>query len=373
MRVCIVSDAYYPYPSGVGEHAHNLAKSLRRQGHSVTILTLHYPHEQPEEGVERVGRVLFIPMNGTVVTVPFLNPSLVRGFFMRNAFDVVHLHGPFFPGLSHWALKYSPSPCVATFHTTGFSKVTIGSRLYERIFPFYKRLKGRIGVSPVAVDFIKPYIPGDYLIVPNGVDTSRFSPTVSEHKDISCIEGKKLLFLGRLDVRKGLGHLLEVFSLLRKELDVHLIVAGTGPEKPTYKKYIKENRLEESVHFLGFVPHEDLPSVYRSCDAYCSPALGGETFGIVLIEAMASGTPVVASHIDGYKQVIKDGYNGLLFDPHSHDDMKEKIKAILTNNVLRDNLVKNGLVSVKQYDWSTVTDRIVEIYLNAIRERTEDR
>ena len=366
MRICVVSDAYYPYPSGVTEHAYNLTKSLREKNHSVTILTLHYPKEQKEKGVERIGRVVFIPMNGTVATVPFLNPSLVRAFFMRNSFDIVHLHGPFFPDISHWALKYSPAPCVATFHTTGFSKVTIGSGFYQKIFPFYKKLKARIGVSPVAVDFIKPYIPGEYLIVPNGVDVSRFTPEGEKHKIISTIKGKKLLFLGRLDTRKGLGQLLPAFKLLRKELEVHLIVAGTGPEKPSYEHFIKENNLTEFVHFLGFVPNEELPSVYRSCDVYCSPALGGETFGIVLIEAMASGVPVVASRIAGYQQVIKDGINGLLFNPHSPEEIKEKLSMILTDVVMRKSLITEGLKSVKTYDWSNVANRILEIYRRAI-------
>ncbi len=365
MKICIVSDAYYPYPSGVSEHAHNLAQTLRKKGHDTTILTLHYPKERSEQGVARVGRVLFIPMNGTVATVPFLNPSIVRAFFMKHRFDVVHLHGPFFPGLSHWALKYSPAPCIATFHTTGFGTVTIGARLYQKLFPLYKQLKVRIGVSPVAVEFIKPYIPGTYEIVPNGVDTSRFSPSVKKHALVEQLSGKKILFLGRLDTRKGLAQLLPAFALLRKEMDIHLIVAGTGPERPKYEKYVEEHDLDKHVHFLGFVPNEELPSIYRSCDVYCSPALGGETFGIVLIEAMASGTPVAASRIAGYKQVISGGENGLLFDPHSPDDIKEKLKVILTDESLQHKLIDEGLRSAKRYDWSNVTDRILEIYRRA--------
>jgi phosphatidylinositol alpha-mannosyltransferase len=369
MKICIVSDAYYPYPSGVTEHVHNLAQALRTKGHSVTILTLHYPKEKSADDVERVGRVLFIPMNGTIATVPFLNPSVVRAFFMNSTFDVVHLHGPFFPGLSHWALKYSPAPCVATFHTTGFSKFTLGAGLYQKLFPFYKDLKVKIGVSPVAVDFIKPYIPGAYDIIPNGVDTSRFSPRVHEHPYLKKISGKKILFLGRLDTRKGLAQLLPAFALLVKEMDIRLIVAGSGPERPRYEKFVSDHNLKEHVHLLGFVPNEELPSVYRSCDVYCSPALGGETFGIVLIEAMASGTPVAASRIAGYEQVINDGQNGLLFDPHSPEDIKEKLASVLTNDHLKKTLVKNGLACVKEYDWSYVTDRLVEIYLSAIREK----
>jgi phosphatidylinositol alpha-mannosyltransferase len=362
MRICVVSDAYYPYPSGVTEYAYNLSKSLREKGHSVTILTLHYPSEEKREGVTRVGRVIFVPMNGTLATVPLLNPIIVRSFFDRNIFDVVHLNGPFFPDISHWALKYSHAPCVATFHTTGFSKVTFGARYYRKVFPFYKRLKARIGVSTVAVDFIKPYIPGQYLIVPNGVDMSRFRPTGRKYEDISGLKGKKVLFLGRLDERKGLGQLLPAFRLLQNEMDVHLVIAGTGQRKATYESYVKEHRLTEYVHFLGFIPNEDIPSIYRSCDIYCSPALGGETFGIVLIEAMASGVPVIASNINGYRQVIEDGKNGLLFDPHSPEDIKERMLSVLSDSNLRNKLIKQGLGSVKQYEWKRVSERIVEIY-----------
>jgi phosphatidylinositol alpha-mannosyltransferase len=152
-------------------------------------------------------------------------------------------------------------------------------------------------------------------------------------------------------------------------MDIRLIVAGSGPERPRYEKFVSDHNLKEHVHLLGFVPNEELPSVYRSCDVYCSPALGGETFGIVLIEAMASGTPVAASRIAGYEQVINDGQNGLLFDPHSPEDIKEKLASVLTNDHLKKTLVKNGLACVKEYDWSYVTDRLVEIYLSAIREK----
>jgi len=340
---------------------------LRRKGHSVTILTIHYPKEEKEKGVERLGRVMFVPMNGTLVTVPLINPISVKTFFSKKLFDIVHLHGPFFPDISHWALKYSPSPCVATFHTTGFSKVTIGVHLYQKLFPFYKKLKVRIGVSPVAVDFIKPYIPGKYTIVSNGVDTARFSPYGKKHREIEKIKGKKILFLGRLDSRKGLGQLLSAFKLLRSELDAHLIIAGTGPENAKYEHFVRDNKLQDYVHFLGFVRNEDLASVYRSCDVYCSPALGAETFGIVLLEAMASGVPIAASNINGYRQVIEDGENGLLFDPYSPVDIKERILSILSNDSLRDNLLTSGLESVKQYDWGKIADRIFEIYNKAIR------
>jgi len=367
MRICVVSDAYYPYPSGVTEHVYNLTRTMREKGHRVTVLTIHYPKEKKEKGVKRLGRVMFVPMNGTLVTVPLIKPILVRTFFIENSFNIVHLHGPFFPDISHWALKYSPAPCVATFHTTGFKKITAGAQLYQKIFPFYKKLKARIGVSPVAVDFIKPYIPGEYTIVPNGVDTSRFSPYGNKHREIEKIKGKKILFLGRLDTRKGLGQLLPAFKLLRNETDAHLIVAGTGPERTKYENYVKENKLQDSVYFLGFVPNEELPSVYHSCDIYCSPALGAETFGIVLLEAMASAVPVVASNIAGYKQVIEDGENGLLFNPYSPIDIKQTILSVLSNNSLRNNLVTSGLESAKQYDWGKIADRIFEIYNKAIR------
>ncbi len=362
MRVCIASDPYYPYPSGVTEYTYNLAKSLREKGHSVTILTLHYPDEEREEGVVRVGRVVFVPMNGTLTTVPVLNPFVVKSFFERNKFDIVHLNGPFFPNISHWALKYSHSPCVATFHTTGFQKVTFGARYFIKVFPFYKKLKALMGGSQVSVDFIKPYIPGDYVIVPCGVDMGRFTPTGKKHPEITKVKGKKILFLGRHDTRKGLGQLLHAFKLLRKEMDVHLIVAGTGPEKSTCENFVKEHKLTEHVHFFGFIPKEDIPSVYRSCDIYCSPALGGETFGIVLIEAMSSGIPVVASNIDGYRQVIKDGINGLLCNPYSPEDIKDKISSLLSDNTLRIRLITEGLHTVSQYEWKRVSQRIYEIY-----------
>lgn len=378
MHICIVSDPYYPYPSGVTEHVHHLAHHLGRRGHEVRILTAHYGRGEGDyPGVTRVGRILYVPSNKSVATLPFaLNlPWQIKKFLGSHHFDILHLHGPFPPNLSFWALLFSRSANVATFHSTRFSFRAPGASVFRVAFrKWYQRLDGLIAVSNAARDSIHPYIPGEYRIIPNAVDTERFNPNTPPLARLGG-PNPKILFLGRLDPRKGLEQLLNALPLIRKELPAtHLIVAGSGPQESRYKRMASELGLGDSVTFLGFVSPEELPACYASCDVYCSPALGGESFGIVLIEAMASGKAVVASDIPGYREVIKDGENGLLVNPAKPQEIATATIRILRDSSLRKGLERRGRAAAEEYSWSKIAKRIEEFYLEIIgRERNQGK
>ncbi len=371
MKICLVSDPYYPYPSGVSEYTHYLAKYLRRFGHTVKILTTHYKGETYEPDVVRVGRVFYIPMNKSFATlsVGLDIPRRVKRFLEEEKFDVIHTMGPFPPSISFFALHYSKSLNITTFHSTGFKYYRAGSYIFRKLFKKYiKKLHGLIAVSETPKDTFMPYIPGDYTIIPNGIDLEKF------HSDVLPIpefreKRYKILYLGRLDRRKGLIELLNALPLIKKEIkEVLLIVVGKGPLEYECKRIVREMNLSDAVIFRGYAKSAQIPSYYASCDVYCSPALGGESFGIVLLEGMAVGKPVVASKIPGYDRVIIDGYNGLFFDPHKPEDIAQKIISVLKDKDLRERLINNGKEFVKEYSWFNVAKKIERFYIEKLKE-----
>ena len=371
MKICLVSDPYYPYPSGVSEYTHYLAKYLRRFGHSVKILTTHYKDETYEPDVIRIGRVFYIPMNKSFATlsVGLDIPRRVKSFLEQEKFDVVHTMGPFPPSISFFALHYSKSLNITTFHSTGFKYYRAGSYIFRKLFKKYiKKLHGLIAVSETPKDTFMPYIPGDYTIIPNGIDLEKFHPDVLPIPEFRE-KRYKILYLGRLDRRKGLIELLNALPLIKKEIkEVLLIVVGKGPLEYECKKLVREMNLSDAVIFKGYAKADEIPSYYASCDVYCSPALGGESFGIVLLEGMAIGKPVVASRIPGYDRVIIDGYNGLFFDPHKPEDIAQKIISVLKDKDLRERLINNGKEFVKEYSWFNVAKKIEKFYIEKLKE-----
>uniref|UniRef100_A0A7C4Y5F0 Glycosyltransferase family 1 protein n=1 Tax=candidate division WOR-3 bacterium TaxID=2052148 RepID=A0A7C4Y5F0_UNCW3 len=371
MKICIVSDPYYPYPSGVSEYTYYLAKYLRRFGHNVKILTTHYKNEVDEPDVVRVGKVLYIPMNKSFATLStgLDIPRKVKDFLNSENFDIVHTMGPFPPSISFFALHYSHSINITTLHSKGFKNYRFGSTIFRFLFRKYiRKLNGIIAVSEAARDTFFPYIPGDYVIIPNGVDLERFNPEVKGFEEFKERKNK-ILYLGRLDRRKGLIELINAIPFLRKEIkDISLIVVGKGPLEEYCKRLVSDLNLKDVVIFKGYAKQNEVPVYYASCDVYCSPALGGESFGIVLLEAMATGKPVIASNIPGYNSVIKDGYNGILFNPHNPEDIAEKILGVLKNEKLRIQLIENGKNFVKDYSWYNIAKRIERYYQQKIEE-----
>jgi len=356
MKILQVSDSYYPDPGGVSEVLYHLSKALRNLGNEVHVLTGGHPQAEKEKEVTRLGKRRSLYANKSEVNWTF-SPGLfpkVKRFINDNSFDIIHTHGPFAPNISFLALLYSNTVNVATFHTafSGFNYYNLSKFLFT---PISKKIDGSICVSKYALREIYPHFPKcNYKIIPNGVDTSRFSPEGEKLKEFS--DKKIVLFLGRLDPRKGLSVMLKAFPLIKKEiLDSVLLVAGKGvpPEG------IPEN-LKKSIIFKGMIPNEMVPVYYRSADLYCSPALYGETFGIVLLEAMACGTPVIASNIDGYREVIPD--KEMLFQRGNPESLADKAISILKNASKSKKIRKIGIETASKYDWNAVAEKTENFY-----------
>lgn len=212
-------------------------------------------------------------------------------------------------------------------------------------------------------------MPGEYQIIPNGVDLSRFS---SEKQKIDRFDDgvKNILFVGRLEPRKGLTTLLQSIPLIQKYTTerIRLIVVGNGVLTRYYRSRIPP-AAEDSVIFTGEASFDDLPRFYKTADIFCSPATYGESFGIVLIEAMAAGVPIVAGNNEGYRKVIKDGVNGLLVDPTNPDQIARAIARLLHSPKLACQISSRGIEDVKKYSWSSVVDQIEQSYRNYINFR----
>lgn len=381
LKILLVSAAYRPYPSGVSEHVHNLALALISLGHEVTILTTHFPRFQkllPADNTEipvlRYGKAIFVPLNRSYATLPVGTKLSKQVAELLNTyqFDIVHCHGFFFPEISYWALIHSNSVNVVTSLTAGFKIYRFGSALFRMIFAKeIKKVHGRIAISNRARMAIEPYLPGEYRIIPSGVNLKLFHPGYKPKLEKRAGE-KIILFLGRLDKRKGLEILIQAMPLIIGSIpDIRLIVIGDGPQKKHCVNMVRELSLAEKVSFLGSVQTEELPGYYCSADIYCSPALGGETLGIVLLEAMACGVPVVASNIPGYDETIVNLNDGILVPPGNSAEFAKAIIKVLSDNSLRANLINAGLQKVKrEYDWSIIAFKTLDYYYELMKNRS---
>jgi phosphatidylinositol alpha-mannosyltransferase len=290
--------------------------------------------------------------------------SQVGGVLDRERFDLLHFHEPFVPFLSLVVLRQSTSVNIATFHAFGgFSPAyELGSRMVR---PYARRLHGRIAVSAAARHFIDRYFPGDYKVIPNGVDVDRYRRAVpiARWQDGT----RNILFVGRHEPRKGLVELLKAFRILRKTgCECRLLIVGSGPQEREARRYVLTRRLQ-GVEFLGRVSDDEKAQLFKTADVYASPATGRESFGIVLLEAMAAGTPIVCSDIHGYKGVVRRGREGLLVPPRKPKALASAIGQLLADDELRAEMGRNGLERARDFSWERVTAKVDDYYGFVIR------
>ena len=375
MKIGIVSAYDYSHPGGVINHVSYLGHYLQTMGHEVKIIA---PMHRKKEGylgedVTSVGRPIPIPYGGTTARIP-LSPWLpyqVRRVLENEKFDIIHLHEPFIPMLCLSMLIESRAINVGTFHACHDHSVIywLGRPI---IHSLGRRLDGKIAVSQPALNFISKYLPGEYRIIPNGVDTRHYrkeGPVRQEFKD-----GKlNILFVGRLEERKGVGDLIRACALVKKEYpDFRLIIAGPGLRLHYYYQMLAQTLLGDQAVFTMYVPFDQLPQYYRTADIFCAPASGGESFGIVLLEAMASGTPVVATSIPGYASVITHGQNGLLAKPQDVRSIADALLTLIHDANLRQRLIENGLATAEKYSWENVSRQVDEYYRYLIHARHQE-
>lgn len=370
MKIGLVSPYDYAFPGGVVQHISHLAYYFNQWGHTVKIISPVSKEDARyfDEDIKAVGHPIPVPYGGSIARIPISPwlPVQVRRVLKKEKFDILHLHEPFTPMLCMSALVQSSSINIGTFHA-----YHIKSRGYKPLKPLFckllTKLDGKIVVSKPLYNFLNKYAPTDYQVIPNGIDTERFSSEGATRPEFE--DGKiNILFVGRLEKRKGLGHLINACALLRKEFDnFRLIIVGPGKRlRPKYIEQIEELKLDNVV-FTNFVPFTELPEYYRTADIYCSPATGGESFGIVLLEAMSCGTPVVASNIDGYASVLRDNIDGLLFPQGDEAALAQTLLKLINNASLRKSMGESGKQNAQNYSWPKVARQVLNLYEGVYR------
>ena len=361
MNVAIVCPYAWDSDGGVQSHVRSLGSALRERGHEVSVLAPYRAAPPSEAEAMRVGRAFGVPANGSVAPLAFgpLAATAVRRALRALEPDIVHLHEPLIPSLSLLALWNAEAPAVGTFHAA--AEHSLG---YKLAAPILQRAAGKLAVrtavSDAARDLVARYIPGDYALTPNGVDVRRFA-AVEPHVDGSPM---KVLFLGRIERRKGLEVLIQAMTRLR-DLDVELVVGGSGPEERSSRALAE--RLQVRARFLGRVADDDVPALYRGADVYCAPGLRGESFGIVLVEAMAAGAPVVCSDLPGFRAVASGAAE--LVVPGDAGALADALRIVLTDDAKRAEMRKTSTVIAGSYDWSRLVVGVEAIYERALDAR----
>ncbi|MGQ0642037.1 MAG: glycosyltransferase family 4 protein [Gemmatimonadaceae bacterium] len=367
MKIAQISPYSWDAPGGVQAHIRQLTKRLRGRGHDVLILA---PGEHPgfdPPGVKIVGRPFHIRANGAVARICFSRSSrrIVRETLDEFAPDLVHAHDPLVTSTSRWAAMHTAAPVVATFHSY-FAPDSLAGRCYTALVPFgasvWRRIDKRIAVSEAAKESVCSRM-GDAAIdiVPNGTDVHVFERAVPA----KLPKGRTMLFVGRLEPRKGFPIAVRAFARLAQEYsDLQLIVVGEGVEREAVE--MLPRALRTRVHLLGRVSDSVLPGYYAAADVFVAPATGSESFGIVLVEAMAAGLPIVASDIDGYREVVRHGREALLVRRGDPVALADAVQRLVENPAEARALREAGRVRARRYDWDTILATLDGIYGEAI-------
>ncbi len=368
MKIAQVTPYDIAHPGGVGQHIFHLQKEFERLGHEVVVMAPRAAQGGLEvrPGFYGVGRPIPIPANGSQARLMFdvTLYNAVKEVMTRERCDIVHLHEPLTPLLPYIVLLNSQSVNVATFHA---ARAT--NPWYTMLKPYFgflmSRLDARICVSEPARTVVHQYFPADYQIIPNGIDIEGYSKE-TEPFAWSRRGGPRVLFVGRFnEARKGFKYLLRAMPFVQQQFpEARLTVVGPG-DHTKFSALLQRYDIR-GVDFMGEVPAGDLPRYYASCDVFCAPSIHGESFGLVLLEAMASLKPVVASNIPGYASVVTNNADGLLVQPKDSTAIALAIVRLLSDVGLRERLSAAGRQTAEQYAWPRVAARILDVYRNAI-------
>lgn len=354
MRVVLICPYSMSIPGGVQGQVLGLARHLRAIGVGARVIA-PCDGPPPEPGIISVGGTRGVAMNGSVAPIASGKVVASRTIEALRAYepDVIHIHEPFAPGPGHAALLSASVPIVATFHAAAF-RMSLYERTRGVLAWGLSHVTIRTAVSDAAAKLlVENFGPGDYRIMPNGVDVDRFAgatPYASRRP--------ALLFVGRHEERKGLGVLLDAFAGLERDADLWVI--GEGPETAAL-----ERRHRNRVEWLGRVSDTELASRLAGAAAFVAPALHGESFGVVLLEAMAARTPVVASSIDGYAAVARDGIEARLVPPGDPDALRVALREVLDDPAARAARVTAGVVRAEEFSLRRLAEAYVELYEEA--------
>jgi phosphatidylinositol alpha-mannosyltransferase len=305
-----------------------------------------------------------VPANGSIarITLSFRLAQRVREVLIAEAFDVVHAHEPLMPSLPPTVLKYSTALNVGTFHAYrgSYYGYFYGRPILRRVF---SNLDGRIAVSRAAKRFVRQYFMAPYKVIPNGVDVDRFDPARVEPLPELTDGRPNILFVGRPEKRKGVGYLLRAYPHIKNAFpDARIVVVGAGDwPNSRYCDYIQRHRLKD-ILVVGRVSEEQLPRYHRSAHVFCAPAVEGESFGIVLLEAMAAGLPIVASDIEGYSQLVTTGQEGILVPPRNVRAVADAVCRVLQDRGLAAAMGERGRDTAALYSWPRIAEQVLDFY-----------
>lgn len=369
MRIGVVSPYAWTVPGGVNNHVMSLVERLEHQGHQAWVIApagdlQSSPNPLPTNFV-MAGRAFPFRANGSVAYVsvwPLMLQKMAR-IIAQHDLDLLHVHEPAIPMAGAAATMAARIPVVATFHAAGDA-----SAFYKRFEPLARRIMAsiaiRIAVSEPARECVATHFPGEYRVIPNGIDLETYARARRANKT-----NGRILFIGRPEPRKGLSVLLEAFAGLRLKMpDASLVLAG--PSEEDVRGLIHSRNgcrvCLDGVEALGRVSLEAKLEQMRRAEVLCAPSLGGESFGIVLTEALAAGIPVVASDIPGYRAVLAEGAAGVLVPPGEASALESALLSLLHDRGLRRDLSVAGIARSERFSWDRVIGQVLEVYEDAL-------
>lgn len=372
MKVGLVCFHTFSQPGGVKAHVLGLYNEYKRRGIKTKIII---PRRDAKENYGRdvilLGTSIPLTFSGSQSDFDInFNPMAIGKVLEKEKFDVLHFHNFGFPSIVQ-ILRKSKTLNILTFHSN------ISGSKFLKSFPILVKgikeivkwkVDGIIGVASFNLnifgDFKKPK-----AVIPNGIDLKEFNPRVKKIKKF--LDGKiNILFLGRIEERKGLIYLLKAYKILENKFsNTRLIIVGEGPLKDDLEGWIKRNKLKNVV-FEGKTKEKDGPSYFNTCDIYCSPAIFGESFGIVILEGMACGKPVVAFANEGYRELLTGKKGGILVKNRSYKELAKTLGNLVKNKKLRKKTGKIALREVKEYSWKKVADRVLNFYELCRKEKS---
>jgi phosphatidyl-myo-inositol alpha-mannosyltransferase len=364
MRIGLVCPYPWDTPGGVQYHVRDLAETLRGLGHHVEVLTPAEREESlPAEHATWAGRAVPVPYNGSMASLQLgpVSATRVRRWLREGHFDVVHVHEPATPSVSLVVCMVATGPVVATHHAATTRSKWLAA-VGPLIRPWLEKISGRIAVSDFARRVQVEHLGGDAVIIPNGVHVAPFAEGPSLPGHTRGVDGPTIGFLGRYDEpRKGLPVLLEAMrTVVRRHPGAQLLIAGRGD--PEAVQDLVGDDLAPHVSLLGELSEAEKGAFLRSVDVYCAPNLLGESFGIVLIEAMAAGAPIVASDLDAFAAVLEDGAAGVLVRRGDARGLARALSDLLADPERRARLSDTGRRVAAGYDWSVVARRVLAVY-----------
>lgn len=369
MKIALVIDDRISRPGGIQEYVLGLYDFLEQKGHQPMIFTSGRYHRKQKRKIVSFGKTLELPGDAqSGVPLLFGQEEKIKAVLAKEKPEILHVQGTPGPlGLSF--LKHSSSVNIITFHIAHEGRLI--DYLAKHLTPLWKeldkKLDGKIAISKVAAGYAEKFIPGPYKIIPIGVDLQRFCPRAPK---ISKFKDKKIniLFVGRLDKRKGIKYLLKAYQRLSQQMsDIRLIIVGDGPQKRKAKACVQEEKLK-NVIFTGAVSRQALPSYYATADIFCSPATHGESFGVVLLEAMASGLPVVAFDNPGYKSIFPDFAQGFLVPNKNISALTQALLILATTPSLGRELGHKNRQYAKRFSWKKVGGDTLKFYQSLFQQ-----